>query len=260
MPDSNLDASIIVPTYREADNIRPLVERLFAALEQADICSELIIVDDNSQDGTDETVSELAKRYPVRLLVRKGERGLSGAVLRGFAEAQTETFVVMDADLQHPPESVPLLITKLRETACDFVIGTRYAAGGTLGSDWPLFRRLASRFATLLAAPLAPLSDPMSGFFALRRESWRLADPIDPIGYKIGLELFVKCGCRRAEEVPIDFATRHAGESKAGLGVLLRYLQHLTKLYRYSFPSLIPTLATFLCASLVALVWLLFRS
>ncbi len=235
-------ASIIVPTYREAPNIEPLVTRVFAATTQAGIEVELIIVDDDSQDGTEQIVERLRERYPVRLVVRRGERGLSGAVLAGFREAKFDRFVVLDADLQHPPEMVPQLLARLDQGDCDFVIGTRYGRKGAVAADWPIARRLGSAAATLLARPLARLSDPMSGFFALHRRTWEQAAHLDPIGYKIALELFVKGRCRRPAEVSITFASRTAGASKASFAEGRRYLRHLARLYRFRFPRLTKTL------------------
>ena len=237
MPSSSSPVSIIVPTYREAPNIRPLAERAFAAMEAAGREAELIIVDDDSRDGTEAIVESLRVQYPVRLIVRKGERGLSGAVLAGFRQAKHDRFVVLDGDLQHPPELVPALADRLDEGDCDFVIGTRYGGSGAVDTDWPLLRRIGSRIASLLAAPLAPLSDPMSGFFALHRSTWEQAAPLDPIGYKIALELYVKGHCRRPAEVPIQFATRTAGSTKFGLGAQIHYLRHLFRLYRFRFPA-----------------------
>ena len=250
--------SIIVPAYREADNLQPLIERTFAALDAAAIKAELIIVDDNSQDGTDQIVASLTSRYPVTLIVRRHQRGLSSAVLAGFDKAQSDRFVVMDADLQHPPEMLPAIVTQLDTDDCDFVIGTRYGAGGALDEDWPLRRRLISRFATLLAKPLAPLSDPMSGFFALHRRTWEQAAPLDPIGYKIALELYVKGRCHRPAEVPFSFAARTAGESKLSPREQLRYLRHLVRLYRFRFPWLARLALPLLFASAVAATLLLF--
>jgi dolichol-phosphate mannosyltransferase len=228
--------SIIVPTYREAANLDALTRRVFAALTRAGITGELIVVDDDSRDGTAEIVATLAREYPVRLLVRRNEKGLSSAVLAGFAQARYDRFVVMDADLQHPPEVIPEFVKRLEEGECDFVLGTRYVAGGRIAADWSWPRRLASRMATLLARPLAPISDPMSGFFALNREVWDGADRLNPVGYKIGLELYVKGRCCRPAEVPIDFALRTAGESKFGLRQQWQYARHLWRLYRYRYP------------------------
>ena len=255
MPSAPLAISVIVPAFREAANLRPLVERILAATGAAGLEAEVIIVDDNSRDGTDKVVAGLAGEFPVRLIVREHERGLSSAVLRGFAEARFDRFVVMDADLQHPPELVPELAAKLAESNADFVSGTRYAAGGKIGEDWPFLRRLASGAATLLARPLVPLSDPMSGFFALDRATWqRSADKLNPIGYKIGLELYVKARCRKVAEVPISFATRAAGESKMTFGVNVGYLLHLLRLYHFRFPWLLWGLAGVLVLVLAGLV------
>ena len=257
MPSAPLAISVIVPAFREAANLRPLVERVLAATRAAGQEAEVIIVDDNSQDGTEEVVAGLAGEFPVRLIVREHERGLSSAVLRGFAEARFDRFVVMDADLQHPPELVPVLAAKLAEGDADFVSGTRYAAGGKIGEDWPLLRRLASRAATLLARPLVPLTDPMSGFFALERSTWERAagNKLDPIGYKIGLELYVKARCRQVAEVPISFAARTAGESKMTLGVNAGYLWHLVHLYHFRLPWLTWGLAGALALFGAWLVW-----
>lgn len=236
MASTSSATSIIVPTFREAPNIRPLTQRVFSALEGAGREGELIIVDDNSQDGIEGEVEALADRYPVRLVVRHGERGLSGAVLTGFQVAKFDSLVVLDADLQHPPEMIPALLDRLDEGNCDFVVATRYGLGGSIADRWPMHRRLISRVATLLARPLMPASDPMSGFFALRRETWRNARGLSPIGYKIALELFVKAGCSRPAEVPIRFDARGAGRSKLSLAEQTRYLRHLARLYRHRYP------------------------
>jgi len=235
MSASSLAASIIVPTYREADNIRPLAERIFAATSNAQIRAELIIVDDHSQDGTEDIVNSLSQEHPIRLIVRRGERGLSSAVLAGFKEAKTDLFVVLDADLQHPPEAIPDLLRELGREDCDFVIGTRYAQGGGIEKDWPWVRRVVSRVAKLLARPLTPLSDPLSGFFAIRRKTWEQAARLDPVGYKIAMELYVKGRCRRPAEVPIQFAARSAGASKLDFAQQMQYLRHLGKLYYFRF-------------------------
>lgn len=234
MVGANPTVSIIVPTYREVGNIPELVERVFAACWESRIDAELILVDDDSRDGTENLAERLNRDYPVRLIVRKQDRGLSSAVLEGLRQARGSLFVVLDADLQHPPERIPALVKTLQEGGCDFVTATRYAAGGSIHERWPLGRRWASRLATLAAQPIMPVSDPMSGFFGLTREVWqRGAAQLNPIGYKIALELYVKCGCRRPAEVPIAFGTRRAGESKAGLREGWRYLRHLIRLYLF---------------------------
>ena len=200
--------TIVVPTYKEKENLKPLVERVFKALRAAKINdkdAELIVVDDNSKDGSVEVIEALAKRgYNARIIVRTKERGLSSAVLRGFDEgigSNAQYLICMDADLQHPPESVPQLVAALRGGA-PFVIGTRYAAGTAVDKDWPLHRRIISGGARMLARPLSALSDPMSGFFGLDAKLYQRAGAsINPIGYKIALECFVKSGSKSFEEV-----------------------------------------------------------
>jgi len=236
--DSSPAVSIVVPTFEEAPNIAPLVERIFAALAPTNIRAEVLIVDDNSRDGTVEIVEELATRFPVEILVRPKEKGLSSAVLAGFAAARSPMLLVLDADLQHPPELIPQFVGQLWADQADFVIGSRYHPDGSVERSWPWWRLAGSKLATALAKPLTPVSDPLSGFFALARASWQGAADLDPIGYKIALELYVKCRCSRPAELPIQFAARTAGRSKLGGAVVLRYLIHLAKLYRFRYPGL----------------------
>ncbi len=207
-------ASIIVPTFREAANLDTLIKRCFQATQSAAIEAELIIVDDDSNDGTEAVIEKIVESYPVKLVVRKSKRGLATAVLTGFRHAAGEKFVVLDADLQHPPEMIPALLQALDDNNCDFALGSRYAQGGGIEDSWPWYRRLTSRVATMLANPLAPLADPMSGFFAITRKIWEDAAHLNPLGYKIALELYVKGGCSKPVEIPIRFATRRAGRSK----------------------------------------------
>lgn len=237
-------ASIIVPAYREAPNIKPLAERLFAAIEPTERPVELIIVDDDSRDGTEDAVHELRREHPVRLIVRTGERGLSTAVIAGFREAKYDRFVVLDADLQHPPEAIPTMLDRLDAGDCDFVIASRYIGDAFIAGDWPILRRIASLVARGLARPIAPLTDPLSGFFALHRSTWERASQLDPIGYKIALELYVKSRCRKPVEVPIRFAARAAGQSKFSLTEQVHYLRHLSRLYRFRYPWLFWALLT----------------
>jgi len=247
--------SIVVPTYQEAPNLVPLVERIFAALAPTNIDAEVVIVDDDSRDGTKEIVETLAKRFSVRLLVRDKEKGLSSAVLAGFAAARSETLVVLDADLQHPPELIPQFVEQLHRDQADFVVGSRYHPEGCIQRDWPWWRLVGSQLATSLARPLTPVSDPLSGFFALQRATWERAEQLDPIGYKIALELYVKCGCRRPVELPIQFAARTAGRSKLGGAVVLRYLIHLAKLYRFRYPGWWWTVGLGLGMALMVALW-----
>lgn len=225
--------TVVVPTYREAENIPHLVTRLAALREREGLDLEVLFMDDDSRDGSEETVRELALPW-VTLVRRTTDRGLSQAVLDGLRRSTREILVVMDADLSHPPEAIPQMLRALDEGA-DFVIGSRWARGGSTDDDWGPFRWLNSKVATLLALPLAPVKDPMSGFFALRRGTFARGAQLNPIGYKIGLELLVKCACKKPAEVPIHFADRRFGQSKLSLQEQLRYLQHLRRLYIFKY-------------------------
>lgn len=239
MSSSNTVAvSIVVPTYQEALNLRPLCERLAAAMGPTGKSFEIVIVDDDSRDGTLELAATLAREgLPVRLITRTTERGLSSAVIEGFHQANGELLVCMDADLSHPPEAVPSLLTAVA-TGAEFVIGSRYVAGGGTEAGWGAFRWLNSKVATLLARPFTSARDPMAGFFALPRAVFERADGLSPIGYKIGLELIVKCDCGDVREVPIQFADRQLGESKLSIKEQLNYLKHVKRLADYEYGGL----------------------
>ena len=225
------DISVVVPCFREAENLRVLVPRIAAALDGASLPGEIIIVDDNSRDGTEAVCAELAQQFPLRLLTRYNERGLSSAVICGLRAANGQIMVVMDADLSHPPEAIPQMVAACRTPYVDFVIGSRHAQGGSISQNWSAFRRLNSGVATLLARGLTAARDPMSGFFALQRSTFESATDVCPIGYKIGLELIVRCDCRRIAEVPIHFEDRVLGESKLTIAQQWQYLRHLARLY-----------------------------
>ena len=225
--------SVIVPTYKEVENLPLLTERLEKVRQKHHLSLELLIMDDDSQDGTEELVSSMDRDW-ITLVVRKKERGLSRAVLEGLRLARGDVLVVMDADLSHPPEQIPEMLVAL-EKGADFVMGSRYTAGGLTEASWGLFRWLNSRVATLCARPLTSVKDPMSGFFALPRKTFESACDLNPIGYKIGLELMVKCPLHRIEEIPIHFKDRQFGESKLTLTEQKKYIQHLFRLYIYKY-------------------------
>ncbi|CCW59915.1 unnamed protein product [Phytomonas sp. EM1] len=246
--------SLVVPTYKESGNIRPLCQRVFQALEKDGFKSsevEMIIVDDNSRDGSVEIVDELKKEgFNVRIDVRTTERGLSSAVIHGLKKSAGDFRLVMDADLQHPPEFVPALFKCLEEDNNQFVCGTRYGVGATIDKDWPLHRRIISSTARFMARPLTALSDPMSGFFAIRKECFELGlKDVDPIGYKIALELFVKCHVAKHGEVLFNFSTRKFGESKLTGKIFTDYLKHLHRLYSYKY-GVVYYSVYFMCALL----------
>ena len=231
--NSSPSVSVIVPTYKEVENLPLLSERLEKVRRKHNLSQELLIMDDDSQDGTEELVSSINKDW-ITLVVRKKKRGLSQAVLEGLQSARGEVLVVMDADLSHPPEKIPEMLVAL-EKGADFVMGSRYVTGGLTGASWGLFRWLNSRVATILARPLTSVKDPMSGFFALPRTTLESACDLNPIGYKIGLELMVKCNLFCIEEIPIHFENRQFGESKLTLTEQKRYLQHLWRLFIYKY-------------------------
>lgn len=233
MTASSNSIDVVVPTFREAPNIPLLIARLDAVRTAHDLDLWLTVVDDNSRDGTAETIQQLNLPW-VRLFVRTDERGLSSAVLEGLKRTSGGTIVVMDADLSHPPETIPQLLRELA-SGSDFVVGSRYVDGGSTDDNWGPLRWLNSRVATLMALPFTRIKDPMSGFFALRRATYAQADFLNPVGYKIGLELLVKCRCSHVAEVPIAFADRIHGHSKLGLREQLRYLQHIRRLSLYKY-------------------------
>jgi dolichol-phosphate mannosyltransferase len=223
--------SLVIPTFRERDNIAPLVRRLAQALAGVDY--EIVFVDDNSQDGTEELVAELSAHYPVRIIVRRDKRGLASAVVDGFGYVDASAIGVMDADLQHPPEVVPALLKAIDDGA-DMAIGSRYVKGGGC-EGWGLVRRIMSKGAGFLAHLFLPstrgIADPMSGFFMLRSGVIAGAD-LRPTGYKILLEILVAGSPRKVTEVPFVFVTRTAGESKLRLSQQVDYLKHIASLMK----------------------------
>lgn len=226
--------SLVVPTYNERGNVNALVERAGAALASTKEPFELIIVDDNSPDGTADAVRALQGSRPwLRLLVRTEERGLSTAVMAGWSIAQGNVLGCMDADLQHPPEVLSELFDSMGTTHADIVVASRHVRGGGV-SDWSLQRRCVSWTATLLATMILPgtlgeVRDPMSGFFLLRRDVIRGA-ALKPRGYKILLEVLAKGSYADVKEVPFVFEERVEGGSKIGSSVMWDYIVHLTRI------------------------------
>ena len=207
--------TILVPTLNEAENIDPLIQRIIAATKNSAFSIEIVFVDGGSNDGTQDRVRAWEERGPVRLLQSDGKGGLSGDILHGAAAVQTEVVVIMDADMSHPPEALPLLIQPILSGNQDMVIGSRYVPGGKT-PGWPWTRRITSKTATVLAWPLVSIKDPMSGFFAVRRE--RLVSlGKEATGFKIALETAARGDDElRVLEVPITFIDREHGTSKFG--------------------------------------------
>lgn len=240
MSPPHFDLSIIVPTYKEAENLPVLVPRVDQVTREAGLNTEILILDDNSPDATPAVCEQLSHEHPVRLIVRTANRGLSPAVIDGMKAAQGTILLVMDADLSHPPEKIPELVAALQQGDTDFVIGSRYVEGGEVEDNWGLFRQLNSSVAGWMARPLTTARDPMAGFFALKRDRFEeVQDKLNPIGYKIGLELLVKADCQTVREVPILFQDRQLGESKLNLKEQLNYIRHLARLMEYKYPRLV---------------------
>jgi len=227
--ETTRDVSILVPTLNEADNVEPLLQAILQAGRAASLALEVIVIDDGSTDGTRDRVREWEKDHPVRLLARENERGLAGAVLAGARLAVGEVVAVIDADLSHPPEKIVELVRPVLDASYEMVIGSRYVPGGST-PGWPLVRRIVSRGAAALAWPLTDVRDPLSGFFAVRRDVFLEAGK-GATGFKIGLEVLVRGGdSLRVLEVPITFRDRAYGKSKLGSRVLGVYLLQLATL------------------------------
>ncbi len=224
--------SVILPTYNEAQNIARIIPAIAKVFSDEAIEGEVIVVDDDSPDGTARIAADLAGSCPVIVRVRTGPRGLSRSVIEGFDMARGDICVVMDADLSHPVDRIPDLIAPIRERTCDIVVGSRYMTGGG-APDWPWRRKLLSRAAGLLARGVVPLSDPTSGFMAVRKDTLKGSE-LDPLGWKIVLEVVVKAEAR-VLEVPIVFRDRVRGQSKFGLRAQADYLRQLGRLYAYRY-------------------------
>jgi len=229
--------SIIVPTFHEADNIPELTSRIDSSLKETGYKYEIIIVDDNSQDGIDRKVDELQKNYPVKLKIRLLEKGLSSAVIAGFEIASGDIYLVMDADLSHPPEKIPELADKIAKENYDFVIGSRFVKGGS-AEHFNIFRILNALVSRMIARPFTSVKDPMAGFFGFKSSLLAKNAPLNPLGFKIGLELLVKLAPKRVTEIPIQFQERLYGESKLTMKQQVLYLIHIWRLFRYKFRTL----------------------
>ncbi|MFE9728687.1 glycosyltransferase [Streptomyces sp. NPDC005794] len=229
--------TVIIPTFNEAANVEELLRQLAAAVP-AHLDCEALFVDDSSDD-TPAAIERAALTcpFPVNVIHREvPEGGLSGAVVEGLKAATSEWIVVMDADLQHPPSLMPELVETGRRTQADLVVASRYAGGGSHAGLSGRYRVMVSRTSTLVTkglfrSALRGISDPMSGFFAIRRGIVHAqADILKPLGYKILLELAIRCRPRTVAEVPFSFQERYAGESKSTVREGLRFLAHLVSL------------------------------
>lgn len=222
--------SIIIPTYNEKKNIKELIPNLFS--ERNDL--EVIIVDDNSPDGTGKTAENLAKKYNVKVISREEKLDLSSAVVDGFRVASSDVIGVMDADLSHPYSKIGELIELTIDY--DLVIGSRSIRGGRV-EQWPWYRKVMSTTGKILAKPLINnIKDPLSGFFFMKKSVVRNIN-FNPIGYKILIEILVKGSYRNVIEVPYVFSNRGVGSSKLNMKEHTNYLRHLKRLYVYKIKN-----------------------
>ena len=230
-----MKVSVILPTYNESENIPIILPAIANVLSQNGIDGEIVVVDDGSPDGTAGVAGKTEVSCPVRVISRIGPRGLSRSILEGLGAARGTVCVVMDADMSHLIDRIPDMVRPVLEGRCDATVGSRYIPGGGV-RNWSLLRKLSSRFAGLLARGVTRLSDPTSGFMAVRKS--RLEGiRFDPLGWKTVLEVVVKA---RLEviAVPIVFSDRTFGKSKLTLAAQWDYARHLSRLYAFRYPRL----------------------
>lgn len=241
-----LQLTVVIPTFSEQANVTPLVASLDTALQG--IRWEAVFVDDNSPDGTADQVRVIAaKDSRVRIIHRIGRRGLSSAVVEGMLGSAAPIIAVIDGDMQHDEAVLPEMLEAIRSGKADIAIGTRYGGGGSVG-EWDGKRQRISNFANSLGRVLlkVPMSDPMSGFFAIRRDTFMQVLPnLSMIGFKILLDIVASSpGNPRIAEIPYQFRNRTAGESKLDTAVVAEYLALLID--KYSGGFLPPRLVMFL--------------
>jgi dolichol-phosphate mannosyltransferase len=228
------DLSIIIPTYNEEENIGEMIDALENVLLTYKINGQILVVDDFSKDETIPIINEKKTKYAnLELIVRKFDHGLSQSVVEGFTSADSDIFLVIDADFSHPPELIPQMYNLLQR-GYDLVIGSRYMQGGGI-DDWPLKRRFISKGATFLGKILFPgITDPVSGFFGINRHVVEKA-PLTPRGYKILLEILGKGRWNNVVEVPFTFTDREVGSSKLKFTTILDYLHQVLDIGQYAF-------------------------
>jgi len=231
----NYPFSFIIPTYNEAGGIEKLLRAVDGVFKANDLDGEIVVVDDNSPDGTGAIVDRLSAELPVRCLHRPGKLGLSSGVIDGWKFARPESLAVgaMDGDFSHDITIVPKMVGALASGAYGLAIGSRYVPGGGI-ANWPKRRIFTSKVACMLARPLTPINDITSGFFLVRRDALDGVE-LDPIGFKIGLEVVAKANYGKAIEIPYVFTDRVVGESKLNQSEIFNYLKQLRKLYGARF-------------------------
>lgn len=225
MANPSPEISIIIPTYNEGDNLATVVCDIFAVAVRRGYEVEVIVVDDNSPDGTGREADRLANQFPVTVIHREGKLGLGSAAVEGFARARGHIWGLMDGDRSHPAEVLPELIDPIRQGRCQLVLASRYARGGSV-EYWPWHRRALSQVATWLGRLFVRVRDPLSGLLFFERSVVE-GIPLHVRGYKIGLEILIKGRYEALIEVPYTFRSREVGHSKLGWSEYLNYLHSL---------------------------------
>ncbi|MFZ8800754.1 MAG: glycosyltransferase [Candidatus Nanopusillus sp.] len=231
----NIDVSIIIPTLNEKENINELVERIKKSLN--DIKYEIIFVDDGSKDGTIKEIEKLKKKYKnIKLIERGSKNGLSSAFLDGVKYSDGKYIVLMDADLQHPPELLKEMYKKALE-GYDLVIASRYIKGGKI-ENWSIIREFISKTAIIIAYIFLPetlkVKDPISGYFLIKKDLLDNFKVSDPFSYKVLLDILVKVNYNRLIEIPYTFKERKYGRSKLGKKIIFSYLKQVFLLFNIS--------------------------
>ena len=223
--------TVIVPTYNEAENIEPLVRELERVLKNFNF--NILFVDDNSPDGTAERVEALARhKRNISCLKRENKRGLSSAVLDGVMSCNSHFFAVIDGDLQHDTQLLPIMFDLMNEDKADLIIASRYISGGDI-SSWRLDRKFLSVLSNYFSSMVLKenLSDPMSGFFACKTKTFiRSAPQMSRIGFKVLFDYLISTDIElRITEIPLCFKSRNAGSSKLNISVAFDFLKLLLK-------------------------------
>jgi dolichol-phosphate mannosyltransferase len=253
---SLIDLSVVIPTYNESENILGLLESIRENIPPS-LSTEIIVVDDNSPDRTGHLADSFSRalvkgsvgatgpvgkgqtQFSLSVIHRDGKKGLVSAIMEGIRSSKGQNILVMDADLSHSPDVIPRMVRELSSPTTDIVVASRYVRGGSI-IGWPFKRRLISKGAVKIAQYGLGLNkkvtDPMSGFFALKRH---IIDnlQIDSAGYKILLEILVKSNHARVKEIPYTFTNRTAGKSKLDNTVIRDYIKAVYHLYRYGRTS-----------------------
>jgi dolichol-phosphate mannosyltransferase len=226
--------SLVVPTFNERDNIESLIENIASLRENNMLPLELIIVDDDSPDGTGQAAIAMSKRLPMKVVTRRWRRGLSSAVLEGFEVAEGDILGIMDGDLSHDFRIIPEMEKTIRKDGFDIALGSRYIPGGGMDKSWPFKRRFLSFIGTQFAKRLIPVKDPLSGFMLFRKDILSRVK-LNTYGFKIGLEILVRTGSLNIKEIPFIFINREKGVSKIGIRTMLDYFIQLCDLFIYKY-------------------------